>query len=351
METLLLREQHLARGALLGERDGVELPLGYGDTFTEYKAAREAAALFDRSDRTILRFEGPDAVTWLHGMTTSDVKGLPVGQGQPTTLCTSKGKVIGLGTLIKRQEDLWLDLDPLCREPSLASLERLLITEDVIIHDASFKHSFLSLVGPKAAETLGALLGTVQLPEALWSYVNFEYAGQEVFLRRGRVGGLPALEAWTSGDALFELLAKNVPLAGWQAGELLRIEAGEPRYGKEVTDATIPQEAGLDDAISYTKGCYLGQETIARLHYRGHVNRHLRSFVFLQDGLVPQSGAGIFVDGEEKGKVTSACLSPRLQRPIAMGYIRREFAEPGTQVEVQVESGRASAEVRLNGAL
>jgi folate-binding protein YgfZ len=344
MRSLPLREQHLSHNALLGERDGVEVAMAYGDTFTEYKAATEAVALLDRSDRAVLRLEGSDRVNWLHGMTTNDVKNLPIGQGQRTTLCNAKGKVIGLGYLTQRADDILLDLDPLCREGAFASLERLLITEDVTITDETGLRSLLTLVGPGAETQLQEFFS--ELPVAPNSYVNCEYAGKQVWIRKSRVGVLPAFDLWVEGGELFEWLASRVPLLGWQATELIRIEGGEPRYGQDVTDATIPQEAGLDNAISFEKGCYLGQETIARLHFRGHVNRNLRLF-YLEDGHIPDIGAPITINGEEKGKVTSACLSPQYKIPICLGYIRREFAEAGQKVSVQTQAGQSVGEVRL----
>ena len=344
MRPLPQREQHLSRGALLGERDGAEVAMAYGDTFTEYKAANEAVALLDRSERAILRLEGSDRINWLHGMTTSDVKNLPVGQGQRTTLCNAKGKVIGMGYLTQRADDILLDLDSLCREGALASLERLLITEDVTITDETGLRSLLTVVGPGAEKQLQEFFA--ELPVAPNSYVNCEYAGKRVWIRKSRVGILPAFDLWAEGAELFELLASKIPLLGWQAAELIRIEGGEPRYGHDVTDATIPQEAGLDDAISFEKGCYLGQETIARLHFRGHVNRHLRLF-YLEDGQIPDVGIPVLINGEEKGKLTSVCLSPKYKIPICLGYVRREFAEAGQKISVQTQAGQSAGEVRL----
>lgn len=339
MRPLPLRELHLQRGALLGERDGAEVALGYGDTFAEYRAARSSVALLDRSDRTLLRVTGEDRATWLHGMTTNDVKGLAVGAGQRTTLCTAKGKAIGLGVLNKREADILVDLDPLCHDGVVPTLERFLISEDAELLDETGQHALLSLVGPGAAALVQELLQLGALPEERWASITAHYAGREVWVRRGRLGDLPALDLWAPGPELFELFSARAPMLGHQAAELLRIEGGEPRYGREVTDATIPQEAGLDSAISYHKGCYIGQETIARLHFRGHVNKLLRGFALADGSQAPAPGAAITVQGEDKGKVTSACLSPSQGRVIALGYIRREFAEPGQTVQLATEAG------------
>jgi folate-binding protein YgfZ len=230
----------------------------------------------------------------------------------------------------------------LCREGCLASLERLLITEDVTITDETGLRNLLTLVGPEAKKVLQDFFS--ELPEVPNSYVNSEYAGKQVWIRNTKVGILPAFDLWVEGSEVFELLASRVVLLGWQAAEWIRIEGGEPRYGHDVTDATIPQEANLDNAISFEKGCYLGQETIARLHFRGHVNKHLRGFT-LEDGQIPDIGSVIMIQGEEKGKITSACLSPKYKRPICIGYIRREFAEAGQKIMVQSQAGQQTGEV------
>jgi tRNA-modifying protein YgfZ len=348
MHKLPLAELHLSLGALFGEAETKELPISYGDPFAEHQEARTAWVVYDRSYRTLLHLAGEDRATWLHGMTTSEVKKLSENRSQSTTFCTAKGKMLGQGTITKRQNDIIIDADPSGKDNLLASLDRLLITEEVTISDQSGQSNLFTVVGPNASASLAYVVSDAPVMED-GEYREFPWLGGVLGIRRGTLFGLPSFDYFPrpeSAQDLLRSLAQKGRLLGHQAAEWLRIEAGEVRYGQDATDATIPQEAGLDAAISYTKGCYLGQETIARLHYRGHVNRHLRGFVLAEGAKVPSPGALVRVGAEEKGKVTSACLSPALGRVIAMGYIRREYAESGQALAIEVEGGLAPGEVR-----
>lgn len=350
METLLLHEKHSMHKATFEALDGYQVPFVYGDVVDEYRAATQAAALYDRSSRGILRFYGPDRESWLHGMTTNDLRSLSLGQGQRTMVCSVKGKVLGLGVITKLDDCIQFDVDPLCRQKTHETLEKFLITEDMTIEDETDRTAVLSVVGPDALsfwEEFQKNHGSKNTLESkntrgsldtLWSYQEHLFEGERLGLRRSRLGEVPALDIFAPqkiAGHLFEALLTGLSgnLLGARAAEIIRIEGGEVRYGWDIDENIIPQEADLEEAISYTKGCYLGQETIARLHYRGHVNRHLRGFVFVdKEAPIPERGTKIQVEGAEKGFVTSACRSIRLGVPVALGYLRREFATPGTRV-------------------
>jgi tRNA-modifying protein YgfZ len=292
----------------------------------QYRALKEEAGFIDRSERGKLLVRGTDAAEYLQGQLTNDVEALEPETGCYAALLDRKGhmqadmRVLRLGG-----GDLWIDTESETTGTVERHLRMYSIGRDVVVEDATGEWAILSLIGPAAPE----LAGTAPLsPEhAQRSYVR---EGVEI-LAVGTDLGLDLLVRSDQARALRELLARSgAAEVSEPAAEILRVESGRPRFGREMTTATIPQEAGIDErAVSFNKGCYIGQETVARLHYRGKPNRHLRGLRL--DAPVADRDP-IRLGDREIGTVGTAVISPALG-PIALAVIRRE-AEPGGRVSV-----------------
>ena len=293
----------------------------------QYRQLREECGLLDRSERGKLRVTGPDAADFLQGQVTNDVEALAPGQGCYAALLDRKGHIQADMRILRRSApdgDFWIDTEPAASGVVRHHLQTYKIGRDVEVEDVGAEHAILALIGPAT----GAVAGTPPLTAG--QNETAAVAGVECLLV-GTEDGVDLIAA--SGDSarlrdgLIEAGAAAVDPA---AAEILRIEAGRPRFGADMGPESMPAEAGIvDAAVSFTKGCYIGQETVARLHYKGKPNRHLR-------GLRLESSVG---DGDEirlgdraVGQVGTAVLSPA-HGPIALAIVRRE-AEPGAHVDI-----------------
>jgi len=339
---------HERLGAVLAETDGWLLPLHYGDPAGEHRAVRSAAGLLDRSHRGKLEATGRDRVGFLQGMLTNDVKVLGPGQGCWAALLDAHGKVVSLLVVHALEDRLVLELDPGLTAKTLEALERHLISERVEFRDAGGEWGILGCHGPEARPVVEAFLGRALPPLAPWHHAPLGLDSTAGRVVRAEVTGEEGYDLWLPPERLAEAWGRLVALGarpvGQEALNALRVEAGIPWYGADVDEGTLAIEAPLEAAISYTKGCYIGQEIVARVTYRGHVNRKLVGFV-LQEGALPRRGDRVVVAGKEVGAITSAVASPTLGRPIALGYLRREHWEPGTRVEIHAEGRSLGAEV------
>lgn len=340
MEPLSLHFLHEQAGAHFLEVNGREVVADYGDVDAEYRAAREAVALHDATYREALRITGEDRASFLHGMVTQEIKGLPAGAATYAAMITVKGAMVADARVLRREADLLLDVEPGLGAKVREFLEKFLISEDAELHDATGEQGVLRLLGPRTAELLGAALGSPFAPLPQDATRAATLAGQEVLLvgaarlephgvevrvpRAGLEAVWKALEAAGAGLGLKRL--------GWRALEMLRVEAGEPRYGQDMVDTTIPLEANLAHAISYNKGCYIGQEVIARATFRGHMNRKLAGLLLGATAAAP--GTELKKDGKKVGWVTSVVRSPRKGQHVALGYVHRDHLEPGTVLTV-----------------
>jgi folate-binding protein YgfZ len=332
MEPLSLHFLHEQSGARFQDVGGREVVAGYGDEEAEYQAARQAVALHDASYREALRITGEDRTSFLHGMVTQDVKGLAPGTAAYTALITVKGAMVADARLLKREADLVLDVEPGHGAKVKEFLEKFLISEDAELHEATGELAILRLLGPRTAGLLEAALGgpSAPLPQDATRAVTL--AGQPVLLVGNTAlephgvdlvvprGGLEAVWRALTG-------AGAKPL-GFHALEQLRVEAGVPRYGQDMVDTTIPLEANLTHAISYQKGCYIGQEVIARATFRGHMNRKLSGLLLGETEAAP--GTELKKDGKKVGWLTTVVRSPRKGQRVALGYVHRDHLEPGT---------------------
>jgi tRNA-modifying protein YgfZ len=287
-----------------------------------YRALTDDVALVDRSERGKLALTGSEAKDFLNGQVSNDVEALTRGTGLYAAFLTPKGKMLGDLRVLDLGDELWLDTERGALQALFDLIRRGTVGWDVELHKRTLEQALLSLVGPRAAAAAGAEgLG----PEHATRAVTL--GGAAVVLVATDVGVDVICAAQDAGrvrDAL------DVPEAAEDAAEIVRVEAGRPRYGIELDDSVIPQEAGLNDrAVSFTKGCYVGQETVARLHWRGKPNRHLRG---LRLAALATAGDAIVAGEREVGRIGSAVVSPRLG-PIALALVRREV-EPGDVVAV-----------------
>lgn len=277
------------------------------DIYQAILAGKTFAAL---SPRALWRLSGHDAVRYLNGQVTNDVALLAEGHGCRAAVCTAKGRMEGDVFIARHEDQFYLDADITLRESLGARLEKYLIADDAAWEDLTDSWSFYHLLGNVPAINPG-----LSIPHPRY--------------------GLPGHDIWRPQSRLMP----EFPIVETDILETLRLEAGIPLWGKELDLHTLPPEAGpwLTEAINYRKGCYVGQETIARLKSIGHVNRTL---VFLQSEseTVPPAGARLQHDNREAGKITSSGYSPLLQRGMALGYVNYQLAQPGQHLTADAQT-------------
>lgn len=332
-----------------GELYGSDVVRSYGDAAAEYEALRNDAGVVMREDRVVLRAHGRDPVKMLHGLVTNDVAGLTPGQAAYAALLTPKGRMLAEMRVLRRDDDLLLDVDAGAVEGVLAHMKKFVPPLFARFEQAEF--AVVGVYGLRAYDLLRSVLDGPQSSLAEDEAATGAFDGDVAYITgTGWTGGpgadvfVPAHRAEALRDALHE---KGARLCGHAALDVLRIEAGVPRWGAELDETTIPLEADLGRrAISTTKGCYTGQEVIIRILHRGHVNWHLRGLL-LGDAPVPAKGTVLTRPGEDRtvARVTSACMSPRFDQTIALAYVRREI-EPPAQL-VLTESAKNAQVVTL----
>jgi folate-binding protein YgfZ len=287
----------------------------------EYELLTEAAGLVDRSERAKLELRGGEAAEFLQGQLTNDVESLAPGEGCYAALLNHKGKIRTDLRVLRGEDWFWLDAEPIGLRPLTHTIDTYSLGREVRSEDLSAERAILSLVGPGARDVLDA-----SPPEREHAFVEGEHG-----LYVATDLGVDVICAADDADAVRAAL--GVEAVSEEAAECLRIESGRPRLGLDMDGDTIPQEAGLNErAVDFEKGCYVGQETVARLHYRGKPNRHLRG---LKLSGPASTGDPIALGERQVGTLGSVCDSPRLG-PIGLALVRRE-AEPGATVLVGEE--------------
>lgn len=340
MHTSPLTPQHEALKAEFMDLDGARVVARYGDPADEHRAVRAAGGLIDRCYRGLLEVSGPDRVALLQSMTTNDVDQQAVDRAIEDAICTNHGKVQSLFSAIKLEDRFLLDMDPVLSGFTHSFLDKYTIIREAKTVDLSEQWGHLGLYGPGSRTVLVEALGggaaglpgepgaVAHLRDGTLLVVGSRESGEDGFELLTPAGEVPGL--WT------ELVRAGAPRGvapfGFLALESLRMEGGRPRYGVEVDDSHILLEAGLLEAVSFEKGCYIGQETLSRVVFRGHLNRKLCGLVV--DGAAPAAGAEVSADGKAVGEVKSATVSPSLGRVIALAYLRSSHWEAGAKVEV-----------------
>jgi folate-binding protein YgfZ len=291
----------------------------------QYRQLREECGALDRSPRGKLLLKGPEAAEYLQGQLTNDVEALAPGEGCYAALLDRKGHMqADMRVLALAEGEIWIDTEPEALERARGHLEMYKIGREVTLEDVGEERAILSLIGPRSVE----LAGSPPLSRHASAATSIE--GVEC-LAVGTALGVDLIAAAADRERLRAALGEaGAPEVSAEAVEILRIEAGTPRFGSEMDTATMPAEAGIvGTAVNFEKGCYIGQETVARLHYKGRPNRHLRG---LRLNAPAPPGAPLSLAEKEVGKLGGSCVSPILG-PIALAIVRRE-AEPGSELRV-----------------
>lgn len=321
-------------------------------TFPEqYRALKEHAALGAVAPRAAIGVGGQDRASYLQGLLTNDVRALTPGTGCYAAWLTPQGRMLTDLHVFELGDTMLIDVPAELASATLQRLDQFLFSEDVQLADLSSTRDGVWIHGPSASSKLETVLrGATGL--ASWAdYRNArtQFGSSSAILTRVGQLGVPGfcvyVDSARAADLQRALEAAGAITAGREAIDAARIEAGYPLFGIDMMEDTIPLEAGIENrAISFTKGCYVGQEVIIRVLHRGH-GRIARKLVGLRvEGDVPSRGVKVVVGDHDVGWVTSAVSSPRLG-PIAMGYVHRDFVTPGTRVELAVPGGRTPAVV------
>ncbi len=307
---------------------------------SEYDAALSGCALLDRSERGKLALSGRGAKEFLQGQVSNDVEGLAPGAGCYAAFLTPKGKMLGDLRILDTGEELLLDTERTALQELFNMIRRFSIGYEVELHKRTLQRGLLSLLGPDAEGLTGA--GAAGIGEAENDHAAVAVGGIGACAIRTPAGIdllCDAADTALLADALIAAGAVPITEATY---ECRRIELGIPRYGVDLDESVIPQEAGLNErAVSFTKGCYVGQETVARLYYRGKPNRHLRG-LRLAGAAPAEAGATLGFEGRDVGRLTSVAVSPRLGA-IALGFVRREVPI-GATVSLRAQDAPAGAE-------
>ena len=356
MQPLLQHDFHAALGAQFAGVQGCEVVAHYGNALAEHAALRSNAAVFDLGFRSRLCLAGADRAEFLHGQVTNEVKSLVPGAGCYAALVNARGRMQSDLNIWRLQDELLLDFEPGMAALVTARLEKFIIASDVQVLDASPHFGHLSVQGPRAEQVVAALGLLLEVPAQLFSSAAQSDAtlGQLYVMNLPRTGttGFDLFAPHASIAAIADKLiaaARGVGgcAAGWQALEWARVEAGLPRFGADMDETTLPPEAGLESrAISYTKGCYVGQEVIARIRTYGQVARRLCGLRLADDlAALPARGEKLFKDGKEAGFITTAIASPALKANVAFGYVRREMNAAGTELTLGSAPGASAVRV------
>jgi len=339
-----LHELESAAGAHFASFCGWEVASHYGDPAAEYDALRRSAGVLNVCFTGRLRITGKDRTRYLHSMLTNDIRALAAGEGCYAALLTRQGWMEADLWVYAFQEEYRLECPPCAAGQVYGTLSRHIVGDILKIDVLDGTSGMISLQGPGSKAVMERTCG-IPLPDLQpLSHRSIDgTSGEWLVACRDRTGSggfdlwLPASDmkaVWRSWTEV-----EGVRAAGLEAWNQLRTEAGIPWYCSDMTGKTLPMEMGLDSAISFKKGCYRGQEIVARIKHRGHLDRRLGA-VAIDCGELPPGGAPVIHRGERIGAVTSAVHSPRLGRALALAVLRSAFLEPGTAVEVEYGGNR-----------
>ncbi len=317
------------RGATYADDRGVLLPRRFGDPELEYRAVRESTAILDLGFRTVVRATGADRVAFLQGMLTNDVATIAPAENRPALLLTIQGRVTADVRVAATDDALLLDVDVRVRDATTAALEKLLVADDVEL--AASPAALLGVEGPGAAALVAAASVDARV-----------LRGGEL----GRDGLVLQVEPENAVRVWDTLVAAGARPCGMDALEGRRVELAIPRIGLDMDESTLALEVPVESAVSITKGCYLGQEVVARGTARGHVNRRLVAMRL--EGPPPPPGAPLVRDGKEVGKLTSVARAYGAGGHAALGFVRKEWWDAGT--ELAVRHGHAVTVARVTPA-
>ena len=297
------------------------------------------AAIIDLSSRGRLLVSGSEAVMFLNGLITNDMKTLAVNSWMPAAFPNVQGRLIAAVRIIHREDGFLIDTEGVSLETVAKLLERFILAGDFRVKDLTSQTAMLSLQGRTAAEVMRQVLGetAANVARQQVATTQLEHGSNVNVIRATHTAEdgfdlfVDAQEAEGLGNSLIEAGAASF---GSEIAETLRIEAGIPRFGLDMDETRVITETNLDDAVSFTKGCYIGQEIIARIKYRGHVAKKLTGVMLAGDAALERGARILSRDDKEIGVITSTTLSPRLKRTIALAYLKYDYLEPGTNVKI-----------------
>jgi folate-binding protein YgfZ len=335
-----LRTEHEKLGATMAEFFGCALPGHYDDTMREYKFARESVGLIDKNYRALISLTGADRVRYLNAMLTNNIRDLAPGQGTISLLLNPQGRILAEVETFALPDRLLCVSHAMIRERLVATLDKFIIMDDVTLEDVTERMGTLALEGPTTPALVRELCGLDlnSLPELGHAEVRVSEIPCRIVRRAP--GGVPAAEFIVERQHLLTvwnlLLERTREYGGGPVGydalNILRLEAGIPWYSYDFDENQIPHQAALEAThISFTKGCYAGQEIVERVRSQGNVQRRRVMLRFSGDA-IPQRGETLFAGEAEIGFVTRAARSPKFASVIGMGYVRREQIEPGSKV-------------------
>jgi folate-binding protein YgfZ len=293
-----------------------------------YKSATERAAIAEQDWCGIVKLTGSERVSWLQGMVTNDVQKLAPGSGCYAAHLTPQGKIVAHMHILADEDVLWLSLERAAIPKLIQAFDKLLIMEDVQMEDVSAEYPILGLIGPQSPALLKSWAGEALDLSSRYSHRKLDNC-RIVSSDLGYDIWVPRAQADAIVRSLTQAGATAIDRGTW---DVLRTEAGVPIYGVDIDETTTMPEIG-EAGISYDKGCYIGQEVVAKVKYIGHVNRRFVGLVFSANAL-PEIKSLIRKGGRDVGYVTTALFSPRLNKPIALGFVNRAACAPGSEVEV-----------------
>lgn len=334
MPTLLLHEFHAARGASFRTIQGAEVVAHYGTIPSEYEALTRRAAVVDLSFRGRICLLGADREKFLHGQVTNDILKLRPGQGCYAAIVNAKAKMESDLYIFKLADEILLDFEPGLTGRITDRLNRYIIADDVQVVDVAPHYGLLHVSGPAAREVLSPAGWPAPEQPLGWASVSREEG--EVYIANNPRYGVAGFDLFIPTSLLASVAASlESAWAGFEATEIVRIEHGIPRYGADMSETTLPQEAELQDrAISFAKGCYIGQEIIARIRTYGQVAKALRLLRVSGTATPVPEGAPVYAEGKNVGAVTSSTFSPVYQSVVALTYVRKEYFAPGTRLRI-----------------
>ena len=335
-------------GASFQEWGAWELPRAYSEVATEHRAALEGAVVHDSSYAGRVRATGEDVLDLLHRLSTNDVLSIEAGRGAPTVLTTDRGRILDLVSVLNLGDHVLLITGTGAPERVMEFIDKYTIVDDVTLEDVTSSTAMLSVIGPQAPSLLCSLDATDLMGFSSHDSVPVSIAGSAGHIIKRDLGTVPRFEVVVPHDhaeAVWkELVAVDAVPMGLEAYEALRIDMGSPEYERELGESYNPLEAGLWGSISFTKGCYIGQEVIARLDTYQKVQRHLVSLSFSPDARA-EAGMKLTVDGKEVGEVTSVAMLPTTGGLIGLGYVRKDASEAGVSLGILDHDGtRAKVE-------
>lgn len=354
MKQSRLHGQQAQLGATFEEITGWEIPAHYGDVAAEHRAVRQAVGIADLSHRGKLRVTGEDRVKWLQSVISNDILSLQPGQGRYSSFLTHKGKMLTYFRLYMQTEAVMVEDVGEIGETTFHALRKfLLYGTKAKMENCAESWGLLLISGPKATHVVQSAFGVDVTDLTPVDFVTAQIGGHHALVLRTEETGevdievlLPAdsvqaawISAMQAGDKF------GMKAIGSHAREALRIEAGLPKAGPDLNEEIVPPEANLEGkAFSLNKGCYPGQEVVARMDTYGSVRRKLVGLV-LKDSIVPPHGAKLYSGDREVGWISSAVRSPQLNKTVAFGFPLRDFGKPGTALAVDVEGARHPATV------